>query len=756
MDHLITYGIPPKCFHNRFCVINKSRRFDLLYFACAFPNNMQCKYSKWLWDDQIVHNSSNNSSNPSKLSGEVLVCQDNSRIRFDCQDTVDTVSFQSNNLNTNDNIDYTALSFSKGEENSLDHLIREMNNMSFFNPKTKERISNGLDFISEDVVKEIKLSLQKKIQVLKNSSLCLDKVSKDFKSSLFEYQKQGVEWMIGREIDISENMPSGGILGDSMGLGKTLQMIALILYTFKQASYGISYGNRSATMIICPKSLVDQWEDEFTKHLGIGVLKILKYHGSKRKKYLNDFSNFDVVISTYQTISSDLKLQDSPIRKHQWLRLVLDEGHIIKNSGSKTHKSLCEIDSKFRWVLTATPFQNSVDDLFSFFHFLRFLPFGEETWWNMRMNPSSKCFKHISNQKKDEILQLSLQSVMLRRTKEQKDLISGEPLVTLPGKKIFLHKLPFEFPYEKDKYNNFQQKLRAWFQENKSANCILPGLLRLRQCCDHVDLIESVLSESLKDKQGDLLCTICSEILFDGVPSVRTSCGHVFCSECFSSRSLDDSVCPMCRSEFEIIESKQGYLNKTPVSRLSTKLRFLIDELSRIKRENPGDKIVVFSQWTSMLDIVERFLCDQRIAGVARLDGTLNSTRRLSEITRFKTDADVSVFLISLKCGGVGLNLVEANHVYILDLWWNPTVEEQAFDRVYRIGQTKPVFIHRIVMKDSIEERMLLLQQKKSLLADRVLKGEDAREVKNSVSGWSMTRAFKLSDEDILTLLGER
>jgi len=144
----------------------------------------------------------------------------------------------------------------------------------------------------------------------------------------------------------------------------------------------------------------------------------------------------------------------------------------------------------------------------------------------------------------------------------------------------------------------------------------------------------------------------------------------------------------------------------------STKISFLVSKLKKIQRKFPGEKAVVFSQWTSMLDLIDLAL-EEVALKTARLDGTMNREMQETAIDQFQNDSHINIFLISLKAGGVGLNLTMANHLFMVDIWWNPAIEQQAFDRIYRMGQKKKVFIHRFIRKNSVEERILDLQKTK-------------------------------------------
>jgi len=153
---------------------------------------------------------------------------------------------------------------------------------------------------------------------------------------------------------------------------------------------------------------------------------------------------------------------------------------------------------------------------------------------------------------------------------------------------------------------------------------------------------------------------------------------------------------------------------------MSTKIRYLISQLKDIQNSHPDDKSVIFSEWTSVLDYVGNCLELSNFLYV-RIDGQISNKKQKEALHLFQEDKKITVFLISLKAGGVGLNLTTANHVFMLDVWWNPAIERQAHDRVHRLGQTKPVFIHRLIIADSIEERILKLQKQKEVLAELTL-----------------------------------
>jgi len=241
---------------------------------------------------------------------------------------------------------------------------------------------------------------------------------------------------------------------------------------------------------------------------------------------------------------------------------------------------------------------------------------------------------------------------------------------------------------------------------------------------------------------SDEECSICLESLEN---AVVTPCGHLFCKGCIERHISSDSLnksCPICRDpitldtlipipksskeEQQPITSEKS--NSVPVQ--STKINALMEELNSLPKDD-GAKSIVFSQWTSMLDLLETPLRDAGIQFV-RLDGSMNHQLRDRSVQRFKEDPNITVFLISMKAGGLGLNLVAASNVYLLDPWWNPATEDQAIDRVHRLGQCRPVHVVRFIIKGTIEERILELQNRKKILAQGALgaNGKESRQIR--------------------------
>ena len=616
----------------------------------------------------------------------------------------------------------------------------------------------------------------------------------------------------------SKNSIRGGILADEMGMGKTIEILSLILtntphlltriqnYNFdgkpnqdySNPNSKIPLNETHSTLIVCPLSVLTQWTQEMQNHSVPNFLSIYVYHGANRNKDPKFLHNHDIVITTYATLATELpsekkssktnheskknvKKEKGALLQVNWLRVVLDEAHTIKDRTTRTAKSAFELKSERKWCVTGTPIQNKLDDLFSLLHFLQVEPFCDYNWWNqVIMKPiRSRDDKGFAR------LQTILQSILLRRTKTQR--INNVPIVSLPPRIMKVTKIPFmkeEEDFYKALWDNAKTKFNKYVEIGtvlRNYAHILELLLRLRQACDHPNLVVSSRSKNAKNVNkllekylkeshtidsssenftnifnrcniNDIECLICLEMI--DTP-VITPCGHLFCKECiereFTNLNTKNTKCPCCSysvtkkqlipipvspitnqeqnlssittsSSSSIINEKEQNWNT------SSKIEALLQELISIWEKDPSTKSIVFSQWTSMLDLVELPLQKMGIKFV-RLDGSMSQSNRQVSVDSFNSNPEVKVFLISMKAGGLGLNLVSASCVFLLDPWWNPATEQQAIDRVHRLGQTKPVFVTRFIIRGTIEERILELQDKKRRLVQGAL-GRHAKELR--------------------------
>ncbi|KAI9120607.1 hypothetical protein K1719_007640 [Acacia pycnantha] len=540
----------------------------------------------------------------------------------------------------------------------------------------------------------------------------------------------------------------------------------------------------AGTLIVCPTSVLRQWAEELkNKVTSKANLSVLVYHGSNRTKEPYELAKYDVVLTTYSIVSMEVPKQplvdkdeekgssevhaglppskkrkcpassrsgkkrlDSalleasarPLAKVAWFRVVLDEAQSIKNFRTQVARACWGLRAKRRWCLSGTPIQNAIDDLYSYFRFLRYDPYAV---YNTFLS-SIKIPINRNPNKGYRKLQAVLKTIMLRRTKGT--LLDGEPIITLPPKHVELKRVDFSRE-ERDFYSRLEADSRAQFQEYANAGTvkenyvnILLMLLRLRQACDHPLLVRRYDSNTLWRSSVDIakklpwekrtsllkclesslsLCGICNDSPEDAVVS---ACGHasnslVGCSgsevegygPCSQSQPSDSSK---IKAALEV-KSLEDFPESQKVSDGSSNDSVV------------GEKAIVFSQWTRMLDLLEACLKNSSIQ-YRRLDGTMSVAARDKAVKDFNTLPEVTVMIMSLKAASLGLNMVAACHVLLLDLWWNPTTEDQAIDRAHRIGQTRPVTVLRLTVKDTVEDRILALQQKKRKMVASAF-GED-------------------------------
>ncbi|XP_021745852.1 putative SWI/SNF-related matrix-associated actin-dependent regulator of chromatin subfamily A member 3-like 1 [Chenopodium quinoa] len=638
---------------------------------------------------------------------------------------------------------------------------------------------------------------------------------------LFDHQKEGLGWLVGREN--SEELPpfweerdgvfvnvltnhqtstrpepiKGGIFADDMGLGKTLTLLSLIAYDKKccgsvgktsencgdgdniddsggRKSKGGRKGKRGSvntarkkrkvdssdvvnenlvpsntTLVVCSVSVFSVWTEQLSDHTYLNSLKYYEYHGKDRTRDVEVLKKYDVVLTSYNTLSVEESLSESPMNKMDWRRIILDEGHIIKNTNAKLSRAVTALNSKRRWVVTGTPIQNSSYDLFSLMAFLKFEPFSNKYYWNRVVQQPL-----LQGDKKGlERLQVLMATISLRRTKEQN-------LIQLPSKSI--NTCYVELMHEERRlYDRMEEEAKQIVKNyindgsvTRYYSTVLSIILRLRQICTDVALcphdIKSLLPPdnvqdvsnnpelleklvSLLQDAEDFDCPICISPPTD---VIITSCAHIFCRACIAKTlNLTKANCPMCRhplSESELYSAPPpAELSDDNNASSSPKASSKVCALLKLLSENRGVKSVVFSQFRKMLLLLEEPL---KAAGIKtlRLDGSMSAKERGLVIQEFSVSESDSptVLLASLKASGTGINLTSASVVYLLEPWWNPATEEQAMDRVHRIGQRKDVKIVRIIARNTIEERVLELQKKKKELAKGAFgrKGKDKKE----------------------------
>jgi DNA repair protein RAD5 len=626
------------------------------------------------------------------------------------------------------------------------------------------------------------------------------------------------------EFPAQEQNCLGGILADEMGLGKTIQMLSLVhTHRSDRAVEARNAANSASsvdglarlgssppavlpapctTLVVAPMSLLSQWESEAEKASKEGTIKTLMYYGADKASSnlqamccaASAASAPDVVITSYGIILSEFtqlmaakgnKTFHNGIFSLNFFRVILDEGHHIKNRQSKTAKACYEIAAEHRWVLTGTPIVNRLEDLFSLVRFLRVEPWNNFSFWKTFITVpfESKNFMRAL-----DVVQTVLEPLVIRRTKDMKTP-EGELLVPLPPKVVEVVHVELS-ETERAIYDLIFLRAKETFSQNVEAGTVMRAytsifaqILRLRQTCCHPLLVrnaETVADEEEAGAAADLAtgladdmdlstlianfsatteeedtnpnafgahilgqirdeesseCPICAEEpMVDRV--VTGGCWHSACKKClldYMKHQTDHAkvpTCPNCRAVityrdlFEVVRHdddptmfKQPKITLQRLGRgtSSAKVGALISSLRSLRRENPTMKSVVFSQFTSFLTLIEPALARFNMKFV-RLDGTMAQRARAAVLDEFQKSDQFTILLISLRAGGVGLNLTSAKRVFMMDPWWSYAVEAQAIDRVHRMGQEDEVKVYRFIVQGSVEERMLRVQERKKFL----------------------------------------
>ncbi|XP_075617925.1 helicase-like transcription factor isoform X2 [Balearica regulorum gibbericeps] len=509
-------------------------------------------------------------------------------------------------------------------------------------------------------------------------------------------------------------------------------------------------GGPRATLIVCPLSVLSNWIDQFEQHIHQDFhVNIYVYYGSDRNKDPSVLSEQDIVLTTYNILATDYGIRgDSPLHKVKWLRIVLDEGHTIRNPNAQQTKAALNLEGHRRWVLTGTPIQNSVKDLWSLISFLKLKPFTDREWWHRTIQRPVTMGAPGGLGR----LQSLIRSITLRRTKTSK--VKGKPILELPERKVLIQQVTLT-EEERQIYQSVKKEGRAAISRFFSEGTVLAHyadilgvLLRLRQLCCHPRLCMNTsssfsadnktpeeLHEALVSKMklvlssgSDEECAVCLESL---TLPVITRCAHVFCKPCIFEvirSEQPNAKCPLCRNELRVehlvecpLEEEADSTNgkkSDPEWISSSKINALMHALIELRRDNPTAKCLIVSQFTNFLSLIENPLKESGFA-FTRLDGSMAQKKRVEAIQCFQSSqaGSPTVMLLSLKAGGVGLNLTAASRVFLMDPAWNPAAEDQCFDRCHRLGQKHNVVITKFIVKDSVEENMLKIQNKKRELA---------------------------------------
>jgi len=477
-------------------------------------------------------------------------------------------------------------------------------------------------------------------------------------AELRSYQHDGISWLWF----LQEN-GFGGCLADDMGLGKTLQAIAILQHAKERSqadppdaagpahsadppdAAGLPHtdaagfphtdaqsgtGQPPLSLVVVPASLVQNWKNEIERYAP--RLKVSLHVGIHRERSADHFKKFDVIISSYHTVRQDIGM----LREYLFHYVILDESQTIKNPASKLYRAMEQLQARHRLVLTGTPIENSLTDLWSQINFVNRGLLGSLNFFKKRfVQPIEKK----KNKDQEQRLKELINPFILRRTKDE---------------------VAKELPpvYEQTRYCDMTQEQKRIYEEEKSS-----------------------VRNSILDTLDDISPDKSAMIVLQALTRLRQISNHPLLVD-------------------EAYENGSGKFDE------------VFMDIESVVSE--GHKVLVFSSFVKHLDLYADRLTEMGW-NYAYLTG--RTTRRAEEVARFQEDPECKIFLISLKAGGVGLNLTAADYVFILDPWWNPAAELQALNRAHRIGQDKNVFVYRFISNDTVEQKIRRLQERKSELA---------------------------------------
>lgn len=526
------------------------------------------------------------------------------------------------------------------------------------------------------------------------------------KATLRKYQQEGVNWLA-----FLNKYHLHGILCDDMGLGKTLQTICIVssdhhIRAEKFAETQSVEFRKLPSLVICPPSLTGHWEQEVNQYAPF--MKVVIYAGgpSVRAGIRDQIPEADIVVTSYDVARNDVE----HITAHDYNYCVLDEGHIIKNAASKLSKSVKRVKAEHRLILTGTPIQNNVLELWSLFDFLMPGFLGTEKVFNEKFSkPIAASRNSKTSSKEQEAGALALESLhkqvlpfMLRRLKE--DVLSDLPPKIIQDYHCELSDL------QKELYKDFVKKQKSTVQEEVSKSDdkdapkegkthIFQALQYMRKLCNHPALVLAP-SHPRYEEITKYLASHNSDL-----------------------RSIDHS--PKLKSlKNLLLECSIGTQDSDYTNKSKQKQQQLVTSEGVISQH----RALIFCQLKDMLDIVENELLKKNLPSVTymRLDGSTDPRDRQSIVRKFNEDPSIDVLLLTTKVGGLGLNLTGADTVIFVEHDWNPMNDLQAMDRAHRLGQKKVVNVYRLITKNTLEEKIMGLQKFKMNIASTIVNQQNA------------------------------
>ncbi|KAF8091152.1 hypothetical protein N665_0452s0021 [Sinapis alba] len=541
-------------------------------------------------------------------------------------------------------------------------------------------------------------------QLLDNSHIDDYKLCTELKVTLRRYQQEGINWL-----GFLKRFKLHGILCDDMGLGKTLQASAIVASDAAERRGLTDEPDIFPSIIVCPSTLVGHWAFEIEKYIDLSLLSVLQYVGSAQDRvYLREqFNNHNVIITSYDVVRKDADF----LTQFSWNYCILDEGHIIKNAKSKITSAVKQLKAQHRLILSGTPIQNNIIELWSLFDFLMPGFLGTERQFQASYGKPLLAARDPKCSAKDaeagvlamEALHKQVMPFLLRRTKEE--VLSDLPEKIIQDRYCDLSPVQLKL-YEQFSGSHAKQEISTIIKVDGSADSgnvevaptkasthVFQALQYLLKLCSHPLLVlGEKVTEPVASDLAAMINGCCSDIITE-LHKVQHSPKLVALQEILEECGIGSDA-----------SSSDGTLSVGQ------------------------HRVLIFAQHKALLDIIEKDLFQAHMKSVTymRLDGSVVPEKRFEIVKAFNSDPTIDVLLLTTHVGGLGLNLTSADTIVFMEHDWNPMRDHQAMDRAHRLGQKRVVNVHRLIMRGTLEEKVMSLQRFKVSVANTVINAENA------------------------------
>ncbi|KAL0312286.1 UNVERIFIED_CONTAM: TATA-binding protein-associated factor BTAF1 [Sesamum radiatum] len=534
-------------------------------------------------------------------------------------------------------------------------------------------------------------------QLVDNSHIDDYKLAFELKVTLRRYQQEGINWLA-----FLKRFNLHGILCDDMGLGKTLQASSIVASDIAEHIAANKGEDLPPSLIICPSTLVGHWVYEIEKFIDPSLLTTVQYIGSaqERSSLRSQFNKHNAIVTSYDVVRKDIDY----LKQLLWNYCILDEGHIIKNSKSKVTSAVKQLKAKHRLILSGTPIQNNVLDLWSLFDFLMPGFLGTERQFQATYGKPLLAARDPKCSAKDaeagvlamEALHKQVMPFLLRRTKDE--VLSDLPEKIIQDRYCDLSPVQLKL-YEQFSGSHVKQEISTMVKLNddaggppKASSHVFQALQYLLKLCSHPLLV-------VGEKIPDSLLPMLSEV----VPANSDIAAEL--------HKIHHS--PKLVALQEIMEE----------------CGIGVDASSSEGTITVGQhRVLIFAQHKALLDIIEKDLFQAHMKNVTylRLDGSVEPEKRFEIVKAFNSDPTIDALLLTTHVGGLGLNLTSADTLVFMEHDWNPMRDHQAMDRAHRLGQRKVVNVHRLIMRGTLEEKVMSLQKFKVSIANAIINADNA------------------------------